>query len=77
MWGEIGERRYFASSGDGDDSAKGREEKSGKVVVLLKSGSGGMVIKLSQCGETPSAVETYCGYKQIVEDVLETENRIR
>lgn len=51
MWGDIGERRYLAFSGDGDDSAKGREEKSGKVVVLLKSGRGGMVIKLSQCGE--------------------------
>ena len=41
----------MAFSGDGDEFAKGREEKSGKVVVLLKSGRGGMMTKLSQCGE--------------------------
>lgn len=45
------EGRYLAFSGVGDESAKGREEKSGKVAVLLKSGRGDMVTKLSQCGE--------------------------
>jgi hypothetical protein len=38
----------LAFSSDGDESAKGKEENSGKVVVLLKSGRGDMVTWLDE-----------------------------
>lgn len=48
MRGGEGKGKYLAFSGDGDESVNGREEKSGKVVVLLKSGRGDMVTELTQ-----------------------------
>jgi hypothetical protein len=45
---EGGNGEYLAFSGDGDESAKGREEKSVKMIVLLKSGRGGIVTKPSK-----------------------------
>jgi hypothetical protein len=52
----------LAFAGDGDESAKGREEKSGKMVVLLKSGRGGMVTKPSQPAEGFLSSVKFCGF---------------